>query len=75
MAAICWWALCWTLRVGAFSGMDAWPQPRGLSLCCVCCVCCVWCCWLQVGLTNMNVQAVSSIVDAGVPVANNQVGR
>lgn len=31
--------------------------------------------WLQVGLTNMNVQAVSSIVDAGVPVANNQVRR
>jgi hypothetical protein len=28
----------------------------------------------QVGLTNMNVEAVSSIVDAGVPVANNQVG-
>lgn len=27
----------------------------------------------QVGLTNMNVDAVSSIVDAGVPVANNQV--
>jgi hypothetical protein len=27
----------------------------------------------QVGLTNMNVEAVSSIVDAGVPVANNQV--
>lgn len=28
----------------------------------------------QVGLTNMNVEAVSSIVYAGVPVANNQVG-
>lgn len=28
----------------------------------------------QVGLTNMNVEAVTSIVDAGVPVANNQVG-
>jgi hypothetical protein len=27
----------------------------------------------QVGLTNMNVKALSSIVDAGVPVANNQV--
>jgi hypothetical protein len=28
----------------------------------------------QVGLTNMDVAAVSKIVDAGVPVANNQVG-
>jgi hypothetical protein len=28
---------------------------------------------LQVGLTNMDVAAVSKIVDAGVPVANNQV--
>eukprot|EP00775_Hariotina_reticulata_P010900 gene10900-11054_t len=27
----------------------------------------------QVGLTNMDVDAISSIVDAGVPVANNQV--
>lgn len=30
---------------------------------------------VQVGLTNMDVDAVSSIVDAGVPVANNQVNR
>lgn len=29
---------------------------------------------VQVGLTNMNVEAVSAILDAGVPVANNQVG-
>ena len=28
----------------------------------------------QVGLTNMDVEAVSKIVDAGVPVASNQVG-
>lgn len=36
-------------------------------------LCPVGCSCMQVGLTNMNVQAVSSIVDAGVPVANNQV--
>jgi len=35
------------------------------------CVCC--CLSVQVGLTNMNTQAVSDILDAGVPVANNQV--
>jgi hypothetical protein len=28
---------------------------------------------LQVGLTNMDVAAISKIVDAGVPVASNQV--
>lgn len=27
----------------------------------------------NVGMTNMNVEALSQIVDAGVPVVNNQV--
>jgi hypothetical protein len=30
--------------------------------------------WMQVGATNMNVEAMSQLVDAGVPLANNQVG-